>query len=210
MIMIIIFIIGFLLGSFPTAYLIVKKIKKLDITENGSGNVGALNSFKVSSSKLIGISVLLIDILKGIASVIIAKNFFPDNFLVVCLTLTFSVLGHCYSPWIKFKGGKGLATAAGGAIFLAPIILIIWILLWLIAYFYRKSVQLANIAATFLTMLVSISSADIISKSRWLTNPEADNSLNFIFPIATMLLIILSKHINSIKEYISNWSRSNR
>ena len=74
-------LIGYLIGSIPTAYLLVKKNNGIDIRENGSSNVGALNSYEVSNSKLIGISVLLIDFSKGLLAVFIAKYFFEQNFL---------------------------------------------------------------------------------------------------------------------------------
>ena len=210
MIITIIFIIGFLIGSFPTAYILLKKLKNIDITKNGSKNVGALNSFQVSSSKLIGLTVLLIDLLKGASSVLIARYFFPDSFLIVCSTLVLAVLGHCYSPWIHFKGGKGLATAAGGALFLAPSILVLWIIFWSANYIYRKKVIFSNVAATILTLFITISSAEIMSKSRWFTNPEAINIYEFILPVASLLLVILTKHVEFFKEYVSEWSRRNR
>jgi len=207
MIIIIIFSIGFLLGSVPNAYLILKKIKNVDITTSGSGNVGALNSYQVSSSKLIGLLVLFLDLLKGALTVLIAKHFFPNDFLLVASTLGFAVLGHCYSPWIKFKGGKGLATAAGGAAFLTPSILVIWIFFWLCSFIYRKKVLLANAMATILTLLISISSADIISKEKWFTSPTSHTTIDFILPVSVMLIIILSKHKDFFKEYFLNGIR---
>ncbi|MCB9247686.1 MAG: glycerol-3-phosphate acyltransferase [Ignavibacteriales bacterium] len=58
--------------------------------------------------------------------------FFSNDFLTSSIALNFAVLGHCYSPWIKFKGGRGLATAAGGSLLLSPIIAIIWLISWFI------------------------------------------------------------------------------
>ena len=110
-------IIGFLLGSFPTGFIFLKKAKGVDITKEGSGNVGAMNSFEVSNSKLIGYSVFLIDFLKGSASVLIPSFLFPDQFIFPAISLLFAVFSHCYNPWLNFKGGRGLSTAAGGAAF---------------------------------------------------------------------------------------------
>ena len=199
---IIFFSISYLIGSFPTAYVLLKKIKNADITKLGSGNVGALNSFQVSSSKFIGIIVLLIDLSKGIAAGLLTKFFFPDIFWFSAISVSLAVLGHCYSPWIKFKGGKGLATAAGGAITIAPAIFVIWILFWGVSFAYKRKVQFANIAATILTLMISITSAGIISKSKWFTDPVPVSNLEFYLPIATMLTIILSKHFDSIKEIL--------
>jgi glycerol-3-phosphate acyltransferase PlsY len=72
-------LIGYMLGSFPSAYILLKKTKGTDITKEGSGNVGAMNSFEVTNSKLIGISVFVLDFIKGIASILIPRFIFLMN-----------------------------------------------------------------------------------------------------------------------------------
>ena len=176
---IIAFIIGYLLGSFPTAYVLLKKYKKLDITQNGSQNVGAMNSYEVTQSKFIGIIVLLSDAFKGLLTVYILKMFAPDDFLIPAIGLTSAVFAHCYSPWIKFKGGRGLATAAGGAAYLAPIILLLWGILWVVAFVFKKNIHIGNIMATILTLALVFTSSDILLKY---TFPRASNSIEFIVP----------------------------
>lgn len=195
----IIALFSYLIGSFPTAFVLLKKVKQIDITQNGSGNVGALNSYEVSNSKLIGVTVLLIDALKGLGIVYLSKILFGNDFLTGSISLLFGVTGHCFSPWIKFKGGRGLATAAGGSLILAPVILILWLLFWLIAYLFRKNIHFGNITATILTGLLSLSSSDILNKY---SIPPADE--NFLFGVSVMLLmiVIFIKHINPLKEYI--------
>ena len=95
-------IIGYLVGSFPTAYLLLKKSHGIDITQNGSGNVGALNSLRISKSKTIGITVFVIDLLKGLISVFCIKLFVSNEFTYQGLALAAAVMAHCYSPWINF------------------------------------------------------------------------------------------------------------
>jgi glycerol-3-phosphate acyltransferase PlsY len=179
---------------------LLRKVKQIDITQNGSGNVGALNSYEVSNSKLIGVTVLLIDALKGLGIVYLSKILFGNDFLISSISLLFGVSGHCFSPWIKFKGGRGLATAAGGSLILAPAILILWLLFWLIAYLFRKNIHFGNITATILTGLLSLSSSDILNKY---SIPPADE--NYLFGISVFLLmfIIFIKHINPLKEYLN-------
>lgn len=195
----IIALFSYLIGSFPTAFVLLKKVKQIDITQNGSGNVGALNSYEVSNSKLIGVTVLLIDALKGFGIVYLSKILIGNDFLTGSISLLFGVTGHCFSPWIKFKGGRGLATAAGGSLILAPVILILWLLFWLIAYLFRKNIHFGNITATILTGLLSLSSSDILNKY---SIPPADE--NFLFGVSVMLLmiVIFIKHIKPLKEYI--------
>ena len=120
--------VGYLIGSIPSAYLILKIFKNKDIRELGSGNVGTLNSYEVTESKLIGISVLISDSVKGILSVLIVKYGVGNEFIFLIVSLNAAVLGHCYSIWLKFKGGRGLATAGGGSLVLSPAILIAWII----------------------------------------------------------------------------------
>ncbi len=190
-------LIGFALGSFPTAYVLLKK-KGIDITKAGSKNVGTLNSYEVTNSKVIGISVLLIDFIKGMLSVLIIKYLLGYVFILQIISLSFAVLGHCYSPWIKFKGGKGLATAAGGSAVLMPVILGLWILFWIAIYLYKKNIQIANTFASLLVGLLAVSTQNILNKFSF---PPAKNPGIFAFGVSFMLLIIISKHIIPLKEY---------
>lgn len=196
-------IIGIIIGSFPTAYLILKKYKNTDITKVGSGNVGAMNSYEVTQSKILGIVVLIIDLLKGLLSVYLVKILFGNEFTYLMLGLIGAVLSHCFSFWIKFRGGRGLATAAGGALILSLPILGIWILLWLISYAFRRNIHFGNFSATLLTGALSFSSADVMNRY---TNPSANSNIEFSILVSIMLLIILIKHIQPIKEYFKEQS----
>jgi glycerol-3-phosphate acyltransferase PlsY len=196
------FSIGYILGSFPAAFIIMKSIHKTDITRNGSGNVGAMNSYEVSNSKIIGLSVLVLDALKGFLSVILAKVLFGDYFIYPMMALLAAVFSHCYNPWLKFKGGRGLATAAGGAIALSPIILILWVIFWVLGFILRKNIHFSNIIATALCIPVVITSSDILNTEKWMTNPPAEYSAVFAITVIIMMLIILSKHIEPLKEYL--------
>lgn len=194
-------LIGYIIGSFPTAYVILKKKDGVDITQSGSGNVGALNSYEVSKSKLTGLVVLLIDAAKGAAAVFVVQLIFGESFLIGIISLTGAVFAHCYSPWIKFKGGRGLATAAGGALLLSIPVLILWGLIWLIAFVFRKNVHFANFSATLLSILLSFSSAKVLVKY---TSPAPDSELQFSLFVSIMLIIILSRHIKPIKDYFNS------
>ena len=194
-------IIGFLLGSFPTAFIFLKKAKGVDITKEGSGNVGAMNSFEVSNSKFIGYSVFLIDFLKGSASVIIPSFLFPDQFIFPAISLLFAVFSHCYNPWLNFKGGRGLSTAAGGAAFLFPFLLVVWAVLWVIFYVMRKDIIFANIISTIFSMCVLFGTSEVAIKYAF-PQPESDSVLILI---STAILInIFIKHIEPLKELISS------
>ena len=195
-------IIGYLLGSFPTAYIVLRKTHSIDIRETGSGNVGAMNSFEISKSKIIGILVFLIDALKGLLGVYLCLLIFPNEFVYPALALLFAVFSHCFNPWLEFKGGRGLATATGGAILLSPIIPAAWCVLWVFVYLFKKDILLANISATILTLLLTISSIEILYKYSY---PAPDSFGTLLMFCVGLLTIIFIKHIDPLKEIIDKY-----
>jgi len=194
-------LIGYLLGSIPAAYILLKKSRGIDITEEGSGNVGAMNSFEITNSKIIGLIVLVIDALKGLLSVYIILLLFPVNFIYPALSLFFAVFAHCYNPWLGFKGGRGLATAAGGASLLFPFALIVWGILWLAIYLFRKDILLANIWATIALIIIVLTSSDIAVKYSF---PRAGTRGELILFSMALLITIFVRHIEPFKEIIKN------
>jgi glycerol-3-phosphate acyltransferase PlsY len=135
--LILICLISYLIGSFPTAYLLVKKFTGQDIRKIGSGNVGAINTLRAikgaKSAKLaiIGfISVLIIDMAKGALAIFSAKNLIglisPIGLIGLILAAFFVVLGHNYSIFLRFRGGRGAACLMGILLYLNPISLIVW------------------------------------------------------------------------------------
>ncbi len=193
-------LIGSILGSIPTAYLLLKRVKKIDITTEGSGNVGAMNTFEVTKSKLMGAIVLVVDALKGLLSVYLCLLIFPLNFIYPAIALIFAVFSHCYNPWLKLKGGRGLATAAGGTILLFPVALVSWALVWVIIYIMKKDIILANVWASGATIVIVFSSAEIVLKYSF---PQAESlSALLLFTIGIMILII-TRHIEPFKEFIN-------
>ena len=200
-------IIGYLLGSIPTAFIFLKKTKGLDITNEGSGNVGAMNSFEITNSKMMGISVFLVDFFKGIASVLLPQILFPGEFIFAAISLLFAVFSHCYNPWIKFKGGRGLATAAGGAAFLFPFLLVVWGVLWVIFYVMRKDILFANISSTVFSIFVVFGTSNIAVKYAF---PKPVNIPELMLISTAVLLIIFIKHIEPLKELIASYKNISR
>ena len=102
-------IISYLMGSIPFGLILTKIVLKKDIRERGSGNIGATNALR-TGNKIIGYSTLIFDILKAILQVICVKIYFPELVYVSSLCV---FLGHVFPIWLKFKGGKGVATYLG-------------------------------------------------------------------------------------------------
>ncbi len=109
---------AYLLGSFPTAYLLGRLFKKIDIRESGSGNVGGMNILRTAGF-LPGLLTIIIDIAKGALAIILALNWSSEP-LVVFMAGLLVVLGHNYSVFLRYRGGKGLATGMGVFIALSP------------------------------------------------------------------------------------------
>ena len=147
-------VIAYLLGSTPTGYL-AGRLRGIDIRQVGSGNIGATNVFRVLG-KTAGTIVLLIDGLKGYAACAwvadLILHWFPAQVgegeaLRVTAGLA-AILGHNFTCWLKFRGGKGIATSAGVLAALVPGALIIIFSIWLIIFALTRYVSLASIAAS--------------------------------------------------------------
>jgi len=152
---------SYVIGSIPTAFLFGKYYRNIDIRQHGSGNVGATNAFRVLG-KIPGSLVLFVDILKGIICVTLVGSFlgFDKVFLRILLGL-FAVIGHNWTCFLKFKGGKGIATTLGVLIGLAihvpqlGIVVLISCLIWTVVFLLSGYVSLASIiAAIFMPLLM--------------------------------------------------------
>jgi glycerol-3-phosphate acyltransferase PlsY len=103
---------AFALGSIPFGYLIGRFFYRTDLRTEGSGNIGAMNALR-TLGKTGGAAVLFLDALKGFVPVFYAAAYFRGGFFVESLVAAAAVLGHCYSPWLRWRGGKGVATSFG-------------------------------------------------------------------------------------------------
>ena len=128
--MVIIFmILGYLVGSISFAYLFTFFLTGKDIRKIGTGNPGAANVARAIGKKW-GIIVWIADTIKGIFPMVIAKNYGITNLILLTLIGCSAVIGHCYSIFLKFKGGKGAATSGGVILYLMPKLFLLVIILW--------------------------------------------------------------------------------
>jgi len=194
-------VIGYLFGSIPTAYILLKITRGIDVTTEGTGNVGAMNSYEITNSKWIGIIVLIIDFLKGMIPVFIVLYFLESSFFIASLSVLFAIFSHCFTPWLGFKGGRGLATAAGGSAAIFPPLLVAWIVFWILTYIIKKDIHIANIFATVLS-LVSILTFYKYLISFAYPKPVLVNEL-LLFTSAGLMIIFI-KHIEPLKDIIKN------
>lgn len=149
----ILLIVAYLLGSIPNALWIGKLFKNIDVREYGSGNVGATNAARILGWKL-GLFTLILDALKGSISVYIAKKIGLNDIYVILISLS-AVLGHSYSIYLNFKGGKAVATSLGIFIVLVPKSILVLVAIFFLVVFITQYVSLASItAAIFLPITI--------------------------------------------------------
>ena len=134
-------IISYLMGSIPFGFILTKIFLKKDIREIGSGNIGATNALR-TGNKALGYSTLFLDVLKAVVPVIYVKIFYQD-FLYISSLCTF--LGHVFPIWLKFKGGKGVATYLGILFAINFYFGIIFIVSWFITFFISKFSSLSSL-----------------------------------------------------------------
>ena len=164
-------ILAFLIGSVPTGYLLNKYFGQGDIRKVGSGNIGATNVLR-HSGKLLGLLTLLIDISKGFLAIYFLSYYKPgfiDKFFglyisgeVVSILGSSVVLGHIFSPWLKFKGGKGVATMLGVILFISTLkntgienIFFVTVFSWLMIVFFTRYVALGSVISLTVTTIYS-------------------------------------------------------
>ncbi|OGX06040.1 MAG: acyl-phosphate glycerol 3-phosphate acyltransferase [Omnitrophica WOR_2 bacterium GWA2_47_8] len=155
------YLAAYLIGSIPTAYIYGRVYKDIDIRKHGSGNVGATNTFRVLG-KGPGIIVLVIDILKGVvATTLVPYVFQTTSVWAIILLGVCAVIGHNWTVFLNFKGGKGIATSLGVLIGLAitfssmRIVLVSTLGLWAVVFLLSGYVSLASlVAAIFLPVLM--------------------------------------------------------
>ncbi|MDB9776960.1 glycerol-3-phosphate 1-O-acyltransferase PlsY [Alphaproteobacteria bacterium] len=179
---------AYLVGSIPFGLIVTKILTGKNITKEGSGNIGATNVFRIVSKK-IGVMVLLLDALKPIMALIIIKNYdyaFFDSYKVAIIFS--SVIGHVYPIWLKFKGGKGVATLFGGFLFINPYTAILSIMTWVLIV---KITKLSSLGALVSIFILTIANFIFI-----------DGGFNKSL-ILILMIIIYYKHKDNIKRLIN-------
>ncbi|MGB7847476.1 MAG: glycerol-3-phosphate 1-O-acyltransferase PlsY [Candidatus Acidiferrum sp.] len=137
---------GYLLGSIPFGLILARILGGKDIREHGSGNIGAANVSRVAGP-LAGILTLVLDAAKGAAAVWLAASFSDQSATAMIFAGLAALLGHCFPVWLRFKGGKGVATALGIFIALCPLAALAAFVLFLLVSLYWRYVSLASLSA---------------------------------------------------------------
>jgi len=188
---------SYLLGSIPFGYL-AGRLGGIDIRQAGSGNVGATNVVRVLGKRY-GYPVFALDFLKGFAAVKISMLIAPGRppdwnspEIFGILAAISSVLGHLYPPWLRFKGGKGVATSAGALLALTPIATLIGVAIWIIVFWLTRYVSLASItAAVVLPIVILVVSSQDQNKGRPL-----------VYSSACVAAVVIWRHRSNLSRLI--------
>ena len=138
--------IGYLLGSIPFGYLLVKAFRGTDVRTTGSGNIGATNVARMS--KGLGVVTLFLDAAKGLGAVMIASVLYPGNAVLPFVAGFAAVAGHVFSIWLRFRGGKGVATGLGGFALLTPKSIVLALVVFLLVLAIFRFVALGSVVAS--------------------------------------------------------------
>jgi len=182
------FIIFFyLLGSVPFALILTKLFGLGDIRNIGSGNVGATNVLR-TGNKYLAFTVLCLDILKGLLPFILLNSFFDNiGILHAILLCHFAILGHIFPIWLKFKGGKGVATYIGFLFGINLFLGLVFLIFWMIIALISRYSSLSSIVAS------------LIAPIYFLINSNYYISIFLLY----LFLIIILKHLENIKRLIN-------
>ena len=175
--------ISYLMGSVPFGLILTKIFLNKDIRDIGSGNIGATNVLR-TGNKIIGYLTLLLDVLKAVIPVLYIKFNFPELIYVSSLSV---FIGHVFPLWLKFKGGKGVATYVGILFSINYILGFVFVASWLIIFFILRYSSLGSMLATFIIPVFNF------------LNPSFENEYFFII----MFILILFTHRENVKRLIN-------
>ena len=170
---------SYLLGSIPFGFILTKVFLKRDIRDIGSGNIGATNALR-TGNKSLGYTTLLLDITKAILPILYVKFNYPDYIFIASLC---TFLGHVFPIWLKFKGGKGVATYVGILFSINLILGLLFIISWAVTFLFSKYSSLSSLVASLMVPIYSIIF-------------ENYNSIFFII----MFVLILYTHRENVKR----------
>ena len=195
------FVLSYLIGSLPTAYIVVKRRSHIDIRSVGSGNVGTLNAYEVTGERMVGFVVLAVDILKGSFAVLLTAYVWGSTFETLSASLVGIVVGHCFPVWLKFKGGRGLAAAAGAMLVVSWIFVGMWLVCWFAGYYFSKNIHTGNIVAIVVSPLMGyVLPKEFVQEF----TIAAFSAGNIVFVYSIMSLVLFVRHLGPLKELVAS------
>lgn len=183
-------VLAYLLGSIPMGWILAKLMFKTDIRAKGSGNIGATNALRQFGTK-VGVLVLILDMIKGIVAVLLAKSLLGLDNVMVPVCGLIAILGHIYPVWLGFKGGKGVATAAGVGLALAPLSIPLALAVFILVVYKTRYVSLGSIIAAIVWGLSLIYFAYQSAMANWGIMAAV---------VVVVVAVIIGKHKQNIQR----------
>jgi acyl phosphate:glycerol-3-phosphate acyltransferase len=180
---------SYLLGSIPFGYVLVRVFYGKDIRETGSGNIGATNVSR--TSPWLGVLTLLLDACKGAAAVLVTREIFTEQPILLSVAALAAIAGHVFPVWLKFRGGKGVATGLGSFIVLFPKTILIMAGIFVIIFLAFRYVSLASVLTVALFPLIV-----------WFRHPVTETP-QMLLLITVSCLLIVAKHHENIGRLLS-------
>ena len=185
-------VFSYFCGSVPFGLILTKIFSKKDIRKIGSGNIGATNVLR-TGNKYLAFATLFLDILKGFIPVLIAKHFFPE---LLQLSALLAFLGHLFPVWLKFNGGKGVATFLGILFALSYGLAALFIFTWLTVSLIFKYSSLSSIFSSLTVSIVTL----ITEKVTFAINANTYEEENLKLLLFIILILIIFTHRNNISK----------
>jgi glycerol-3-phosphate acyltransferase PlsY len=180
---------SYLLGSIPFGYILVRTFRGEDVRQTGSGNIGATNVSRTSPR--LGALTLMLDALKGLTAVVLTREIFPTHKGLMFAAALFAVVGHVFPVWLRFRGGKGVATGLGSFAVLTPKTVLVMIAIFILIFLAFRYVSIASILSVALFPLL----ASILEPGmNWRT----------VGVTAAASLIIIVRHRENIRRLLNH------
>jgi glycerol-3-phosphate acyltransferase PlsY len=181
---------SYLLGSIPFGYILIRVFRGQDIRQTGSGNIGATNVSRTSPA--LGALTLALDALKGLAAVLITRALFPGKPALMGLAALCAIIGHMFPVWLRFRGGKGVATALGSFVILTPKTMLVMIAIFIVIFLVFRYASLASITTVALFPLLA-----------WIVEPRRV-APPLLAVMAAASLLIIAKHHENIRRLLTH------
>ena len=188
-------VFSYFCGSIPFGLILTKTFSKQDIRKIGSGNIGATNVLRMGN-KYLAFSTLILDILKGYFAVIITQQYFLE---LIQLSALLVFLGHLFPIWLKFKGGKGVATFLGILFALSYSLTLLFIFTWITVALIFKYSSLSSIFASITVFVISFIKENVIKAF----DPNISNVSDIKLLLFIFLILIIYTHKNNISNLIN-------
>jgi len=184
-------LLAYFIGSIPIGWIVGKLFYNLDIRRSGSGNIGATNALRVFGTK-VGILVLLLDMGKGFLATWLAQAMLPAGSPIIPLCALVVILGHVFSLFLSFRGGKGVATAAGAFLALAPLSLLAALIVFIIVVALSRYVSLGSMIAALAFLGFSV--------ARLMRSGTSDYATLGLFTLVVWVIIYM--HRGNLKRLL--------